>query len=320
MAHQFADRVVGGVEQPRFLLVGPELSPNRSFEEGITGVGGTTSNTQAFDTETPFGDYCLQIFDDDTESNGYAEITINTGAAIAGKRFIITAFVRNYADADLAFWCDLPDLTGDFVEQYVCDNSWYQEIVQEVVVPADASGNTLKFRIYPSPYNGAYTWAEKIRIDNFRCREVVQEILLPLPTRGNARERWVDEDQARNQLANGTKKRYRKGVRYFYESSYEKLTAANEILRRTVKNTRYDILFFPHKDSRACYFVEWNEDFESEWSHGVAALGHEGGIVLEGTELLPDVDMNIIDAISEYIAPEDPIFMETLGNEFIIVS
>jgi len=315
--HRFASNVVGGIENPRFLLVGPELSPNRSFEDDLTGVTDTGSaSARETDTTTPFGDYVLTIEDDASGVHEYAQIAIDTGAAISGNLYIALAHGRNDADAGVvSAWCIWQGLTGDLEKHFNLDQDWKQAIVHEVRVPTGSSGNTLNYRIYPFAKIAGNSGEGKIRIDNFRCRKIVDYFELPLPSRGNERHTFRKEYQAQNQLINGDVKSYLKGIRYFYEASYERLTAAQEIIRSKLMNTSYDILFFPHKDSHLCYFVEWDDDYERNWSYGVAPLGHEGQIVLKGMELLNRIPTEVVDATSEYESAEDALIWE--GEEFI---
>lgn len=322
MALDYAENVVGGIDHPRFLLVGPELGPNQSFEDGLTGVAGSSGATaQELDVTTPFGDYALTVEDDAAGSQEYGEITVNTGAAIAQKRFITLAYARNDVDDEDGFaWTIYQGLSGDHEKQLTVGPVWWQEIVHEVVVPAGAAGNNLVYRIYPFAKGAGNAGEGKLRIDNFRCRQIIEEIELPLPMRGRQKQMWRKEFWARHQLISGAQKSYKKGMRYYYESTYERLTAAQEVLRSKLINTDYEILFFPHKDSPMCYFVEWDNDYERTWAFGVAAWGHEGNIALVGTELLPALPDLVIDELTEYTYESDEMYFETLDDSFVYTS
>lgn len=317
MALQYAEHVVGGIDRPRFLIVGPELSPNRSFEENTTGVGGTAVLTRETDTSTPFGDYVLTIEDDNAGAQEYALITIPTGAAVAAKRFVALFYARNdAADGSQAIWTDWINMSGTHDQQAAVDQNW-QSIVHEVVVHPAAAGNDLSFVIYPFGKSQGNAGVGAIRIDNFRCRQIIEELSLPLPWRGNERQMWSKQWQARNELIDGSSKSYKKGERYAYESFYERLSAADELIVRKIRNTPYDILFFPHADSQACYLVEWDEDYESTWAFGVAAWGHESTVQLKGIELIPVMPTEVIDELTEYEPPEDELILDQNEDNFI---
>lgn len=320
MAHRFSDHVVGGVECPRYLMVGAELSPNVSFEESTIGVGSTYgANAREFDATTPFGDYVLTVEDDSAVGSEYAYLTIDTGAAIAGKRFIVLFHARDDDDDDggQPLWCEFYGLSETKEMQWTLDSKWRQ-YVHEVSIPADASGNSLVYRIYPYGKSQGDAGTGKVRIDNFRCRQVMAYFEFPLPSRGNEHGYFQKELQAQNRLVNGTRKRYLAGYRFFYDATYERLTAAQEILRTRLINTAYDILLFPHKDSAFCAFMDWaeGEDYERIWAFGVAPLGHDARIILDGVELLTLVPEEIIDALTEYAYDDDGMIYE--GDEYIL--
>lgn len=317
MPLQYSDHVIGGIDRPRFLLLGPELSPNLGFEENTTGIAGTGVNTREFDETTPFGDYVLTIQDDNAGAQEYALITIPTGAAVAQKRFVALFYARNDADeGDQAAWSDWINMSGTHFQEYALGQDW-QSIVHEVVVHALAAGNDLSLVIYPFGKGQGNSGVGKIRIDNFLCRQVLEELSLPDVLRGNERQMWAKEWQARNELIDGSSKSYKKGERYAYESFYERLTAAEEAIVRKIRNTSYDILFFPHADSPTCYLVEWDEDYESTWAFGVAAWGHESTINLKGIELTPAMPTEVIDATNEYAPEADALILDQNEDNFI---
>ncbi len=310
MAHWNSDQVVGGIEEPRFLIVGPELSPNISFEDDLTGVSGSSGTpapySQLFDTSTPFMDYVLKIEDGDSASQQYAEITIETGESIAEKRFIVFAYIRNDADSgDQAVWCTFQGITGTHEKQYMVDSTWRRTIVHEIVVPAGETGTQLVYRIYPFGKSEGDAGTGAVRIDNFRCRKVLAEYTLPIPDRKKQTEFFRLLKQAEHELIDGTLKTYKKGFRYYYESGYDKLSAANEYVRAVLARTDDEILFFPHKDASSCYLVKWADDLERRWAFGTAALGHEADVQLIGQEVVHDITGEIIDELNTYNYEED---------------
>lgn len=279
--------VIGGIAQPRFLICGPELWPNRSFEVDLNGVTGNEV-TRVFDTTTPFGDYILRVADTNAGVQEYAQFAIDTGAAIANRTFVVLAWVRDDDEQGLSFWSDFPGLTGTFTQEYSADEVWRQQVVHEITVPADAVGNTLNFRLYPFDKAAGNAGTGALRVDNFQCREVTDMFVLPDIDRENFDEAFRDEFQARNRLAGGQMKSYYLGARYFFNARYEVLDAVDEALRRILMRKNRDVFFFPRSDSSFGLFVEWDEDFENKWAFGMADYGHEGNLSLVGTELLPE--------------------------------
>lgn len=306
MAHYNSDKVVGGIEQPRFLIVGDELSPNISFEESLAGVSGNATFSREFDAGTPFLDYVLKVVDDSAGEQRYIEITIETGANIAEKRFVIYAFVRNDAAVgDAYIWCVYQNVTGTHEKQYTVDTQWKRMIVHEVVVPTGETGTQLVYRIYPTGKAAGVGGVGAIRIDDFHCRQVVGEYTLPLPDRGKYNEGFPEVLQAEHRLANGSWKKYRLGYDYLYEAGYDRLGPADEYSRTKLANTELEILFFPHLDSANCYLVKWDKEFSREWAFGTGALGHKGDVFLRGQEIIYVLPSDIIDSLNEYEYEDD---------------
>lgn len=316
MVHWNADRVVGGIEQPRFLVVGPELSPNISFEESLTGVTGSPAS-RVFDSTSPFLDYVLKVEDDSAAAAEYAEITIPAGETIAGKRYVIFAYARSDSEIQQACYFNFPGLSDTHEKQLVLDSQWRRKIVHEVVVPDDASGSDLVYRIYPAAKAGGVSNTGAIRIDDFHCRKVLAEHTMPLPDRGEQTEIFRLVKQAEHELVNGAVKTYKKGFRYYYEAGYERLAAAYEIIRSQIATTDYEILFFPHKDSWLCYLVKWADDLERSWAYGTAAHGHQAEVQLMSQEIMHIIPTEIFDVLNQYTYPEDSVMVE--GSSEVLV-
>lgn len=322
MAHQYAEHVVGGIAAPRYLLVGDELSPNVSFEDDLTGVTGSAVGVAAreLDSATPWGDYVLTIADDGNAK--YADIEITTGDDIAGRRFIVIAWARNdAAEGDAPIWCAFNGISGTHEKEFTLGQDWLPMIVHEVHVPMDATGETLTYRIRPfaKAQSGTGTTA-KIRIDRIVCREIFDSFNLPLPARGKQMEAWKPKYQAKIELIDRSIRSVGKRVQYAYQASYERLTAAQEVLRSRLINTEREILFFPHEDAPITYFVMYDEDFERTWSFGVAAMGHEAQINLIGTEMLPVLPDTVIDELTEYSYEAGDLYFESFGDNFVYTS
>lgn len=319
MAHEHAENVVGGILEPRYLLVGDELSPNVGFEDDLTGVTGSTSGVIAreFDSSTPFGDYVLTITDD--ENGKYAEIAIDADETVAGKRLILTAWARSDSETEDAIaWCIWQGLSGDAQEkQFVLDQTWRPVIIHEVVVPNDEAGEALTYRIYPFSKALSGTGANAaIRIDNVRVRLVQEHFTLPNTSRDNLQEGWMPVFQARAELSDRALRTVGKRMRYAYNGGYERLSAAEEVLRSRIMNHSGEIIFFPHRDAAVCYFVMWDEDYERTWAFGIAPAGHAASVFLKGTEVLPELPVDVVDETTEYEYPDDELYFESFGDSF----
>ncbi len=309
--------VVGGVENPRFLLLGPELSPNVGFEEDLTGVVGG-AGTRVQDNAAPFGDYVLKIEDDNPDSSESVQITVETGADVKQRKFIALWYARNDADeGDQMMHVTVPNFsnTPDLNKDETLDPAWRQ-FVHEIVVPADATGQNVVYVVSPTARVEGVAGEGAIRLDNFRFREIFDEYELPLAPRGEASEGFREVFQAQNELLNGALRTYVTGYRYFYQAFYQRLTAAQETLRRRTLSRARDVLFFPHMDAQMSYFVRWDDEFESEWSDGMAELGHAGNVALIGTELIPALPADVVDPLTAYNPLTEDLILEN-GDVFI---
>jgi len=309
MAHYNSAQVIGGVKEPRFLIVGNELSPNISFEEGLAGVSGNAVYSREFDAGTPYLDYVLKVNDASNSAQQYVEITIETGADIAEKRFIVYAAARNHADVgDAYIWCVFQNVPGTHEKQYTLDTQWERIIVHEVVVPGTASGTQLVYRIYPTGKAAGVSETAAIRIDDFHVRQVLGDYIMPVPDRGKYNEGFPEVIQAEHRLANGAWKKYRQGYDFIYESGYDKLTQTQEYTRTQLAETENEMLFFPHLDSANVYLMKWDKEFRREWAFGSAALGHTGDIFLRSQEIVYVLPKDIIDSLNEYEYEDDIMY------------
>lgn len=311
MGLQHQSKVVGGVDKPRFLIVGPELSPNISFEVDLTGWSGTATFLRVFDSGTPFGDYMMTVDDDSVTVQETVTCTIDAGEPVANLKFIVTFWVRNDASSgDQNFHVTFSQQSGGSASyDHIADQEWKQ-YTAEVIVDAATAGNNVLFDLKIGAVIEGVGATGKLRVDNFMVHKVFEDFDLPLPNRGNFSESWEEQLQAVNEKVNGSEKRYLKGFRYRYSASYERLTVFDEQNRRKLLAKRdKQIMFFPHKDAATNYFVRWDGEIESGWGYGVAPHGHEGNIDLISMDLIPASIDVIIDATNQHNPPAGPFFM-----------
>ena len=110
---------------------------------------------------------------------------------------------------------------------------------------------------------------------------------------------WFEHLQARHELAAGNSRFYHKGYKFmaqlvwtspffFRDDQYDRL--------RQIFNFHDGITIAPCPDScpGACYSVDWTNDFGFNLVEGVTPFGYEGVIVLEGSDVLSQINSNII--------------------------
>jgi hypothetical protein len=315
MTHPWASNVIAGVENPRILIVGPELINNQSFEENTTNWSASTGQitlTRSQNTTTPFGDYILDLNKTGTTDHGSGQQTINYGSAIGGKKFIFSLSAKYGGSANqifsMDFGVDSPGPSNDYTAM-----EYWKKFILETTMPVSAL-TQFNIYIYPYDYDQGIAETGRILVDNVSVREILNDIQLPLPYVGDFRHGFIPLLQSGYKLDNAANKKFYKGLVYFYSAFWKKLTATeeqnrNKIIMENQINGR-DLVIFPHKDSDRCYLVSCeNDKLEWSWMHGVA-LGHEGGIELIGNELFQMAPDDVV--TSSYY---DDII---IGEEFVI--
>jgi hypothetical protein len=287
MTHPWVANVIAGVEEPRILIVGPELINNNSFEENLTNwnqVGNGMTRVQ--NSTTPFGNYVMDLEDDNAAAFEMVWQTIQYGSAIQGKSFISSVWAKRGGSANQTFSMNNNvDLEPE--EDYTAREHW-KKFILEATMPV-GSITYFNLEIYPTDYSGGVSETGHILLDNISVREILFDIELPLPYRGDFKQGFIPALQSRYKLNNQVNKKFYKGLIYYYTAYWKKLTATQEqnrnkiILYNQIQGN--DLIIFPHKDSDRCYLVTAeNDKVEWLWMAGVA-LGHEGGIELVGNEL-----------------------------------
>jgi len=287
MTHAWASNVISGVEQPRILIVGPELISNPGFEENTTNwsESGTSVISRVANTTTIFGDYVLQVEDDNAAGYEYAYQTINYGAAVGGKKYILSAYVKSGSSNNQRFSMDFTVNTDD-PSTFTARDYW-KKFVLEVTMPTSAA-TTFDVQFYPCEY-GDVSETGIILVDHVSVREVLYDIQLPLPYRGDFKHGFIPLLQAGHKLSNGVNKKFYKGLIYYYSAWWQKLSYTEESNRQRIimenQINGRDLIIFPHRDADRAYLVSCeNSKLETSWMAGVA-LGHEGGMELIGQEL-----------------------------------
>jgi len=286
MAQIEAANVIAGIENPRILIVGPELVTNQGFEENLNDwtAGNGATITRESDTATPFGDYVMGVEDDSILANMYVDHTINFGSAIQGKKFICTLFAKRASDTNQVFKAKFENGS---VESRTAFEYWKKHVYETTMPTPDAS-TTFFFQIYPES-GDPVTSEGKIYVDHVSIREILYDIQLPLPWRNQFKHGFIPLLQSGYKLDNAVNKKFYKGLVYYYSAFWNKLTVAEEQNRNKIimenQINGNDLIIFPHKDSDRCYLVSCeNNRLEWSWMSGVA-IGHEGGIELMGNEL-----------------------------------
>ena len=110
---------------------------------------------------------------------------------------------------------------------------------------------------------------------------------------------WFEHIQVPHELGSGITKFYHKGYKFmaqlswkapvfFRDDQYDRL--------RQIFNLHDGLTVTPCPDScaGACYAVNWSNDFTFVLVEGVTPFGYVGTMILEGSEVLSEIDEDIV--------------------------
>lgn len=283
----FFNKVIGGVEEPRFLLVGDELCENQSFEQGtdgwsISGTGGSIA--QVSDQDTPFGNYCLRVRDVSISYQPYAEYTVDLGEVIAEKHFIATFWVKGSSSEKTPITIKLIDQSANaFATKTILILDRWIFFIIEGMVDYNNTNTQIALAIYPTNEEDGISARDTIYVDMVSIREVFFDKELPKPVRYEQRFKRVFQTQQTRRR--GTKTRKVRGWRYEANFDHHYLEAAVE-RDRWVTSNQENLLFFPHKDYPLLFQVVWSPPFPVKY-FGDEYVGHVGDSSLESLDIWP---------------------------------
>ena len=301
MSHAWEQNVVGGVEAPLFYLCnGDQYVTNGEFEAGTTGWSNGAASAvlaRVADPLTPFGDYALRLTAaGDGAPNEYAYLPCETDEQLRNRTFIVTVWARSNkrgTNAKVEVYCGTPnethsgtlnDLEADKYKQYTFVFSWYW----------GQSSTSFHLRFYPR--NGA-TESGYLYIDRLACYEVTN-IINGLPHPNREEYRYEKEVQARSVLIDGRVKEYTLGWRFGIFLDYQFLSAQQEVMRAKISEADI-IILYPHSDCSYCVTCRYSQNLYLRSYFRDRYLGHEGSLILEGTDVFDKKTQRIIgEAIS----------------------
>jgi hypothetical protein len=110
---------------------------------------------------------------------------------------------------------------------------------------------------------------------------------------------WFEHLQESHILADGRTKLYHKGYKFWSKLSWQSplfFRGEQYDRLRQIFNLHEGMTIYPAPLSvpGACYAVQWINDFDFHLVAGVTPFGYDGMIVLEGTDVLSEIDDNIV--------------------------
>ena len=270
--------VLGGVEQPRFLLCGVNYVLNGDFEVdtvGWTAVEGSSMQQRATD-ETDYGRYVIQVQQPVGGSSvGGIQYNISFGADAAGTTWAMTfalsgndytMSVRLVAGG-VAYPSDAGEVISNTTRQmYFC---------KQIALPSSATGQTIALQ-FRTETNGRFC------LDHVAARQIEHDYVVPNPNR-SYEQKWVKELRSEYELIDGRRQEYLAGWRFMATLDFQYLEKTDEVLRTTISEAGH-LIFFPHMDEDFFSNVVWDREFERRYAE--VFVGHIGIIPLRGLELV----------------------------------
>jgi hypothetical protein len=271
------------------------MCENGQFELNVDGWAQVGANviTRQLDATTFYGDYVMQVQDDQAGSREYAYYDCDAttgpfgGTTLAGRKYIVVFYFKS-TGPDQGFFVRLgDDNASEFATKaYVAVDSWRMGFIEVEFTPGN-SEDQLRFEIHPY-YPDQVTGI--VRVDNIRIREILLDLQLPVPAKYH--QEFQKEVQSVNETIDKVRIEHPAGWRYACNLRYTYLTAAEEQVRNLASEGDH-MLFFPHEDSDFCQFVRWVGKYDRDYPRE-KYLGHVGNIPFEGVDLIDTKPSTVI--------------------------
>lgn len=283
-----ADLVLGGIEKPKFLILGDEFCENKTFEEGATtGWTGVGTGALTIDNSVPnfYGDYSALIEDNSATAIEYAYYETPETLQIY-KKDTLVVFHHYGVATDKECLVKVGKVANG--NELLTATSFIAKADQwnrfAVLCPSVGEGTSKVFvTIHPTDSDSIVSKTGKVRITNLYIREVNDTIQLSeYPTKQIAEFEELEQYSYRSLL--GFSYRVVLGLTYKINIDWDYMTLADEQDRAKLIGGK-DLFVFPHDDKHYGVFVAWDKDYKEKWAAN-KLVAHEGEIDLESTELL----------------------------------
>ena len=272
--------VLGGIEQPLFLVMDDNYVTNRYFDQNTTGwvsTGGTfTRGVQA----NAYGEYMANHVSVASLHSAYWEEDL--GAAVTDKKFLASFRAQS-------------DTTRDVLIEIIDDNDVVVVSAVEtigtspkrILLYGDNIGTTLTQRIRLKIHSANSAVNGYIDFDHVFFSEVLQTISLPLSSvQGGEPDKLKFEKivQGRNELWNGEIQEFGKKWRPHYMGRWDHMEVAEEIERQSIADSGR-VFVLPHSDINWGFLGIWDNNIERRYAMN-KYIGHKGSVPIKGIEYL----------------------------------
>lgn len=274
--------VIGGKEDPLFLICGPEGIDNGEFEVDLDGWTSSPTGiaTRSESTKTEFGEYVMRIEDTGATYAAFARYEIDlldAGDTLAGHKFLLQFAVYGETAHEMSIRAVS---TTETVEMSDVDVTLEQQDVARFFSFSTSSNST--FEIYLFGATGSVATEGIVFVDHVSLREVtfeIDEFVNPNILEWN----YLKEIQSRFTTVTGKDIEYPLGWRADLSFNYDYMTALQEQRRTSLSEADY-VAVFPHSDCDYCVSCRWVSDFSRRYFGNIFA-GYSGVLPFRGIEL-----------------------------------
>lgn len=280
MSHPWETYVLGGVAEPRFLILNPQnWCSNPYFMDGDnSGYGGGTFPTlQTEQRKEAYAEYMGKIYYS-AMSPLYVQLKKTLSTSPLNRTFMFSFRYMSMYPTRVSFVTDADDTDDIFETLALPATSTPQRIVfVSTIDTVPGAGANIAVHIY-----GSQATQADMLFDQVALYEVTNDIEMPQPQRSyllfeevltGSHERW-----------DGLMQKVNRRWRPHYYAEYEFMEAATETKRQQINDA--DLLFcIPHKDSSWGILGQWEGDFSRRYPWD-RFKGHTGAIPIRGSEFL----------------------------------
>jgi hypothetical protein len=280
MGHVWDQLVIGGIGQPRMLLLDDNMCQNPFFNIDTTGYtpssGVTLSRSGSADA---FAEYMgkIQYTDGGT---GYVDYEFNTGVAIANRQFFAFLRIKTTKDCQVAL---MSKGAGRYMSINVLAGSDEVKSYYFVGTGFNESSSTIVLRILNYNNNEMSIYFDKVFIG-----EVKNDYTFPQPNKSYmVFERDV---LGENRLWDGRMQRFNAKYIPNYFCDWQCLDASYETYRQRMALNK-TVFCIPHNDVSWGFFGTIMDDVERRYAFD-RFFGHESSLAIKGSGFiyeLPEV-------------------------------
>ena len=284
------NNVIGGISTPRiYRLEDNNRITNGSIEDALGsewfGDGYTRVLASDNSVVAPLGDYILRVEDDAVGSYEAGKQSVDYGAAVGGKSFLLTVKCRA-SGSDHSITIKLGSSTtangaiNNATSLTVPLTTDYWRIVHLVVT--FGGGVTDQYvQINLGGSTDVVTTTGIAFFDDVRVYEILETYNFEQPQRWE--QPWTEEKVADFRLLGGKMRSVSEGWRYKLNMvyTYHSATSQQDVIEITESGLLYVV---PHIDNLFGSLMQWNGDYQNEYFFG-RYLGHSTIVSLSAVEL-----------------------------------